>query len=35
MLFCDGRVQTIGENISLSSWQALAGRNDGEVVGGY
>ena len=35
VLFCDGSVHFISNSISLQTWQALATRAGGEVVGDY
>ncbi|WP_339735997.1 DUF1559 domain-containing protein [uncultured Gimesia sp.] len=35
VLFCDGRVQFVSENINLATWQDLGHKSDGNVVGEY
>ncbi len=34
-LLCDGRVQFVGENIEVTTWQALGSRNGNEVIGEF
>jgi len=35
VLFCDGSIHFISNSISLQTWQALATRSGGEVIGDY
>ena len=35
VLFCDGRVQFVSENINLATWQDLGNKADGNVVGEF
>ena len=35
VLFADGRIQFISENINLGTWQDLGDKSDGNVIGEY
>jgi len=35
VLFCDGHVQFISENISLAVWQGIGSRDGGEIIGEF